>query len=97
MVLSACSQPVTLTCDNREAGLADVLLDEDHEPTPQSALAAFLDTHGAFNRFRLADENQAAEHVTWAFVDARGTTVATVEAERLDGSWAVVKWEYCRG
>lgn len=94
--LTACL-PGAMTCDHREGGVADVAVGEGVEATPQLALAAYLNRNPAFKDFRRDEESIGSDTASWSFVDGLGTTVAEVQALRIDGGWAVVTWEYCRG
>lgn len=95
--LASCSPAaMTMSCPDREAGVADFVEGEGTEATPALALARFLDSQPVFDQMSRNDTSIGADTVTWSFVDGQGTTVAEVKADRIDGGWAVVKWAYCR-
>lgn len=97
VVLAACAPTLGgMSCNDREGGIADYAEGERLADTPQLALAAFLPSEAAFQSLTRGMETIGTDTATWTFVDGQGTTAAEVKAERSEGGWAVVKWEYCR-
>ncbi len=87
---------MTMSCLDREGGLADFFEGEGGQATPRLALARFLESHSAFDQMTVSDEILGPDTAKWSFVDSHGATVAEVNADRINGSWGVVGWMYCR-
>jgi hypothetical protein len=86
-----------MTCDQREGTVADVFDADDLHASPQVALAAFLDRQARFRERSIRENEVGSDTASWSFFDDAGRTVAEARAERTEGGWAAVHWQYCRG
>jgi hypothetical protein len=86
-----------MTCDEREGAVAEVFDADDLYASPQVALAAFLDGQARFREWSIRENEVSSDTASWSFFNDAGRTVAEAKAERVDGGWAIVKWESCRG
>jgi hypothetical protein len=71
----------------------------DGEPTPQAAIARFLDQRKAtlsVNSFRRVDEPASGTRATFVLGD-EDFELVRLHLERFERGWLVVGWTYCTG